>query len=353
MDYDIISKEDDARISDLAYRKIAALDIQRTPLNYELWYAYFHGQNTELIKRINELSKQEQVLTNELCRDLYNEFVDSTDAQKNVVEQTSDQLKDSLADIMLLIENATSSAQGYGGSLQEATSTLGSAKSIDDIKSVVKSIVAETKEMMVQNKKLEEKLEKSASQVNNLQETLESARKEALTDGLTGIANRKCFDESIERMIDEAHTEDHKLCLLVTDIDFFKKFNDNYGHQVGDQVLKLVANTLVNGIKGRDLAARYGGEEFAIILPETPLSGATKVANGLRERIANKEIINRATDTKLGQITISVGVAEYQPGESIKELIERADQALYKAKDAGRNCVIEAPSPYTKVKKQI
>ena len=206
---------------------------------------------------------------------------------------------------------------------------------------------------MAENKRLEDKLEKSAGQVKNLQETLDNARKEALTDGLTGIANRKCFDEEIENKINDAHNEDHKLCLLVIDIDYFKKFNDNYGHQVGDQVLKLVANTLVNGIKGRDLAARYGGEEFAILLPETPLNAAGKVADGLRIRIANKEIINRATDTNMGQITISVGVAEYQPGEPIEEWIERADKALYKAKDQGRNQVVTADSPFTQLKKQV
>ncbi|MBK67372.1 MAG: GGDEF domain-containing protein [Rickettsiales bacterium] len=353
MDYDIISKEDDVRISDSAYRKIAALDIQRTPVNYELWYAYFYGQNADLLKRINQLTKEKQVFTNELCRDLYYEFIDSTDIQKSVVEETSGQLKDSLADIMMMIDNASNSAKGYNSSLTDSTAKLGSAKTVEDIKAVVQSIVAETKTMMAENKRLEDKLEKSAGQVKNLQETLDNARKEALTDGLTGIANRKCFDEEIENKINDAHNEDHKLCLLVIDIDYFKKFNDNYGHQVGDQVLKLVANTLVNGIKGRDLAARYGGEEFAILLPETPLNAAGKVADGLRIRIANKEIINRATDTNMGQITISVGVAEYQPGEPIEEWIERADKALYKAKDQGRNQVVTADSPFTQLKKQV
>lgn len=129
------------------------------------------------------------------------------------------------------------------------------------------------------------------------------------------------------------------------DIDHFKSFNDNFGHQIGDQVLRLVARTLTDGVKGRDIAARYGGEEFAIILPETPLSAGVTVGNALRKAVATKDVVNRNTGEKLGRITMSVGVAEYVPQENISELIERADAALYTAKQNGRNQVAAAPTP--------
>ena len=123
------------------------------------------------------------------------------------------------------------------------------------------------------------------------------------------------------------------------DLDFFKKFNDTHGHQAGDQIIRLVAQTFKRGLKGQDTAARYGGEEFAIILPHTVLDNAVRVAEVLRRTVANKEVVNRTNQQKLGQITISVGVAQYRHGEALEGLIERADAALYRAKQGGRNRV--------------
>jgi diguanylate cyclase len=166
-----------------------------------------------------------------------------------------------------------------------------------------------------------------------------------MTDALTGLANRKLFDVEFYRMVNEAHNNKRPLSLLMVDIDYFKSFNDTYGHQVGDQVLKLVARTLKDGVKGRDLPARYGGEEFSVVLPETEVEGAIKLANTLREAVAAKEILNRSTGERLGKITMSVGAAQLAANEKTAELIERADAALYKAKHAGRNQVIAADSP--------
>jgi diguanylate cyclase len=130
------------------------------------------------------------------------------------------------------------------------------------------------------------------------------------------------------------------------DIDHFKSFNDNFGHQVGDQVLRLVARTLTDGIKGRDIAARYGGEEFVILLPETNLAHAMILAESLRKSLAAKEVINRASGEFLGRITMSIGVAQYYSSEDVNELIERVDSALYTAKHNGRNQVAAAPTPH-------
>jgi diguanylate cyclase len=165
---------------------------------------------------------------------------------------------------------------------------------------------------------------------------------------LTGLANRKAFDKCIHDSIEEAMTTKQPMVLMMLDIDHFKKFNDLHGHQVGDQVLRLVARTLTDGVKGRDTAARYGGEEFAIILPETSLSGGMRVADTLRKSVENKEVVNKSTNQHLGRITLSIGVAEYYPGEAVTDFIERADAALYSAKNAGRNRVEPAASPAIK-----
>jgi diguanylate cyclase len=128
--------------------------------------------------------------------------------------------------------------------------------------------------------------------------------------------------------------------LLILDIDHFKKFNDTYGHQTGDEVLKLLASTMTKTVKGDDIPARYGGEEFAVILPETDLKGAVHVAEHIRQRISSKKLVNRATNQNLGRITVSIGAASFEFGEPLTDFMKRADQALYKAKGNGRDQVV-------------
>ena len=198
--------------------------------------------------------------------------------------------------------------------------------------------------MIVQSGQLEEMLEQSNAAMEELRRDLEHVRREAMTDGLTGLANRKSFDNEFDRIFQDAQENNHGFTLLMLDIDHFKSFNDNFGHQVGDQVLRLVARTLKDSIKGKDFAARYGGEEFAIILPDTDVTGAIIVGNALRKAVASKDVINRSTGKVLGRITMSVGVAEYAADKTVEDLIERADSALYTAKHNGRNQVATASS---------
>ena len=129
------------------------------------------------------------------------------------------------------------------------------------------------------------------------------------------------------------------LCLLIIDIDHFKKFNDVHGHIVGDEVLRFVAKNIQKLIRGNDYVSRFGGEEFTVILPKTPLLGAMTVAENIRTSFAKLKLERKGKSVQLGTITVSIGVAQYRPGESIETLIKRADQALYFAKNAGRNRV--------------
>ena len=131
----------------------------------------------------------------------------------------------------------------------------------------------------------------------------------------------------------------------MTDVDHFKHFNDSYGHLTGDQVLRLVAMSVKQNVKGQDIAARYGGEEFAVVLPNTVLRSAITVAEHIRRAVMTKELMKRSTGENLGRITVSIGVAALRPGETPQALIERADGCLYAAKRAGRNRVISEADP--------
>ena len=164
--------------------------------------------------------------------------------------------------------------------------------------------------------------------------------KRQLTDSLTGIANRKAFDATLREAAHQAMETGTDLSLLFLDIDNFKRFNDTWGHQMGDQALRLVAKTLMDNVKGQDLPSRYGGEEFAVILPQTALVDAVTLANKIRHAFAVRKLVKRDTGETIGGITVSIGVSHFEPGESLNHFVERADHALYTAKRDGRNRVV-------------
>jgi diguanylate cyclase len=213
------------------------------------------------------------------------------------------------------------------------------------LRTIVESLVLTTNEMQQTNNSLEQRLTASKNEISQLQVNLETVRTESLTDPMTGLANRKYFDESLDKAIVDATTGGEPLSLLMVDIDHFKTFNDTYGHLTGDQVLRLVASSLKQNVKGQDVAARYGGEEFAVVLPATLLRSALTVADHIRRAAMSKELMKRSTGQYLGRITVSVGVATLHMGDTAQTLIERADACLYAAKRNGRNRVICETDP--------
>ncbi|WP_421860960.1 GGDEF domain-containing protein [Parvibaculum sp.] len=192
---------------------------------------------------------------------------------------------------------------------------------------------------------LEEHLQATKKELNELQENLEKAHSEARTDGLTGLNNRKAFDEALTRELENAAQTGEPLCLAIGDIDHFKKFNDTFGHRTGDQVLRLVASCLKSGALNGHIAARYGGEEFAVIMPATEVASAETIANGVRETVQARELVKRSTGESLGRVTMSLGIAQFQPGDTAASIVERADACLYEAKRNGRNRVIVESRP--------
>jgi len=315
-----------------------------TPENYELWYVYYSGANPEITKAIDVLKSNNQVITDERCQDLHQRFLGEHN-ETDQVRKAGDQIQETIKEVTDVVNNVKTATAEYNTSLGTVTDKLGGDMSKEQFESILGDVMSQTENMMTQNQALETELIRSSDAMQSMQHDLEMVRKEALTDGLTNLANRKSFDAEILRIAEEAEKEGQTFSLIMLDIDHFKSFNDNFGHQVGDQVLRLVAKTLIDGVKGRDVAARYGGEEFCIILPETNLEGGVKVGQYLRKAVAGKDVVNRNTGERLGRITMSGGVAQYIAGEKVEDLIERADAALYTAKHNGRNQIAAAPTP--------
>lgn len=240
--------------------------------------------------------------------------------------------------VLSSITEARTDAAEYGDQLQSLTTQIPENDG-QDIMNLVRGLLDETQRMVDRNQTLEGRLKKSSNQITELKNNVESYRQKAMTDSLTGLANRMHFDLRLSECTDAAAANGEPVCLLMIDVDHFKKFNDRFGHQVGDQVLRLVAQTMRSGVKGRDLVARYGGEEFAVILPYTRLEDAANVADQLRESMASRKLVRKNSQTDLGTVTLSVGVSAYRHGENVADLISRADQAVYVAKRNGRNRV--------------
>ncbi len=166
---------------------------------------------------------------------------------------------------------------------------------------------------------------------------IEGAIKTAITDGLTGLVNRRAFDEKLERLLNETDRFGQPLALILADIDHFKRINDTWGHEAGDEVLRWVAKKLAEGVRTVDVCARYGGEEIAILLPQTALAGAVDLADRLRQAVGGKPVKFKGEEIS---VTVSLGVASYPDSVSVRNgLFRAADRALYEAKNAGRNCV--------------
>lgn len=330
--------------AEVALGQIRSLKQTAIPRNYEIWYVYATGYNAPLNKIINETLARNGKLTEadlEQIYDTYLSHIKTTDR----IDKVGARVIGEIDDVMTVLSEALSTTGAYDASLSGATEQLSSARSREQIKTIIAALLRSTGEMRDTNKALEDRLTMSKNEISNLQQSLEAIRAESLTDPLTGLGNRKYFDRMIGMAVQSALASGEPLSLLLFDIDHFKSFNDSYGHLTGDQVLRLVGLSLKQTIKGQDITARYGGEEFAVVLPNTALRQALTVADHIRRAVMAKELKKKSTGEMLGRVTISVGVSMLKQGDDTDALIERADACLYAAKRNGRNRVICEADP--------
>jgi diguanylate cyclase len=329
--------------AEIALSQIKALGEPASPRNFEIWYNYTTGYNPSLNQSINEMLAKNGTLTEADLDRIYATYI-ASDRAGEQFDSVGSRVLDEIRQVLDMIQAAAGSATTYSDSLAEASTKLEQAKDGEGLSGVIERLIEGAKQMELNNKKLEARLSSSKQEIEQLQHNLETVRFESLTDPLTTLSNRKFFDQALDKAIVAARTNNEPLALLMSDIDHFKIFNDKYGHLTGDQVLRLVAISMKQNVKGQDIAARYGGEEFVIALPNTSLPNAMTVAEHIRSAVMSKELAKRSSGQRLGRITISIGVAVLNADDTAQSLIERADACLYKAKHNGRNCVIgEAP----------
>lgn len=341
-----VEQERAVAFAEIAQANLKRLGLAPTPRNYEIWYAYATNHNRALNRALDGMLAGGSVPSDADLAGLH-ETCFGTARALGKMESVGSGISAELRSIVEVIAGTLGATSIYGETLHQASRDLSATDDPASIRSAVQTLVAATLEMRQDSLQLKARLDGAAQEIAGLQHGLQAIRMESRIDTLTEIANRKLFDETIGEAVRGSGPRGEPLSLLMIDIDHFKAFNDTYGHTTGDQVLRLVALSLKQNIKGQDTAARYGGEEFAIVLPNTALKQGLAVADHVRRAVMAKELKKRSTGEVIGRITISIGVATLQPGDTPETLIERADDCLYAAKRGGRNRVVGVIEPAT------
>jgi diguanylate cyclase len=328
----------------LARDALAAMEdhgVWPTPLNFELWLHVVGDPESPLSKAIQALLASGDAITESVSEGLAAEYLPKARLNEEI-RDAGDKLNQQLESISAAIQTAQKSNDAYGKTLAGASQELAASPEPGNLAKLVHGLTNATRKVQRENSSLEKRLNASTHEVSRLREHLEQVRREAMTDALTTLANRKAFDEGLDDTCKQAETTGGALTLAIVDIDHFKRFNDTWGHQTGDQVIRYVASVMGRvGVSPR-LAARFGGEEFALIFPGEDITSVAAELDIVRREIGSRTLKRRSTNEDLGAVTVSIGLAQYSKGEGAGGLLERADAALYASKRGGRDRVSTA-----------
>ncbi|MFQ1893506.1 GGDEF domain-containing protein [Aeromonas veronii] len=316
--------------------------IPTTPDNYHLWYNYVSASMPELNQAIDQAVKMQGTCSLTTCERLYHQYLAAQD------EKQMEAMKLSLAAM----------ANELGHSMQDAISDTGMFQemldksfdklsriddegfSLEDTMGILRELVRESRDVRMSTMHFRNQLSNAEKEIKELRAALNETRKLANEDALTNLLNRRAFDLELEGLI----RSQHPFSLILADIDRFKNFNDEYGHLLGDQVLRAFCKRLRDACKEGVTAYRLGGEEFAMLVPHRSLALARQMAESMRRAIERMSILDRKSGRRIDHITASFGVGEFNGQESADCLVERTDKLLYKAKELGRNRVMPLPS---------
>ncbi len=305
-----------------------------TPMNYELWLQYASDPTGPLGVEIGRLMRDGGPITEQMSEDLAERHLPRHKLSQEIKE-TGDALARQLDAVSHAVDAAQTGARSYGRALAAGAQEFESTTDVAQLQRLTSHLADATRRVERGNAALAELLARSTQDVRRLREHMEQVRRDSLTDPLTTLPNRKAFDLALE----DACKGEEVVTLALLDIDHFKSFNDTWGHQTGDQVIRYVASVLARAGQAPRLAARYGGEEFAMLFLSETQAQAAKVVEGVRAEIGSRVLKRRSTHEELGAVTISIGLARREGAEAPEALIGRADAALYASKRAGRDRV--------------
>ena len=267
--------------------------------------------------------------------------------QKKYIDDRDAEMRQIIDVMTKAIATQNDENRQYHKSIYQHSEKIERITQLDDLRKIRTALEKEIMQIRsnIEAKQAKEKdrMKALGQEINSLSRELKKAKAEALTDALTGLSNRKAFDQLIVGLSRKSSLGNHTFALLLLDIDDFKKINDTYGHQVGDDILVLIGEKCRENVRSNDFIGRYGGEEFVMVLPSSSLKNAVKKGRQLKKAIEKIRYKYRMDGENSGitlRITVSIGVSAFKKGDTVKHIIERADKALYAAKDAGKNQII-------------
>ncbi|WP_321491226.1 GGDEF domain-containing protein [uncultured Hyphomonas sp.] len=308
------------------------------PKTYAVWYAYVEAADPRVVERVDSVIAENGTLTPFDIASIFRELL-TEETGASARHTIGLAIEKEIDEVMKIIQQGVQNSDDFGASLDKANEELPGAASSGNIASLLSTLMEDNKRMAQTTRELNQGLMDSQKQIATLNKELEEVQTQCMRDPLTAIANRRAFDERLEREVRAAAETGEKLCLALADIDHFKSVNDTYGHQVGDAVLQQFAAVVTQNIKGQDMVARYGGEEFAVILPETDLFSAYNLLVKIKYNFKSSETPIEGTLKTIKDVTASFGLVRYEPGMTPRDMIEQADHFLYEAKNAGRDRV--------------
>lgn len=316
--------------------------IPPNPINYAVWYEYVAREKMAMRQEVMEvLESRNGLFPPEESLKLFKKYVAEYDESRFL--RVQDQMQKLTADLMRTIRDLSGETSSHQTVLDTFVDKLDTLEKSDsgkagDIKDILKELIHHTRSMAGSSGTFKSNLEAANNEIQSLRVEIEKVRQESETDSLTGLHNRRAFDKALsDAYANFDPNQIHRVSLIMIDLDHFKSFNDKYGHLWGDKILKHVALVLKQELKGRDFLARFGGEEFSALLLDTNISEAYHVAENLRKAVEMFRIKTKTSQKNIDNITISLGVTELRAGETIESFIQRADEALYSAKQSGRN----------------
>ncbi len=332
-----VSFMDDERPFDLLDRIGGFLRANRldpNPVNYDLAYQFFCSDDPALTASIDAAIARDGLLRPEVAKELSNAAANQVSAE--LLDTLIGAAKQSMTVAAGLVVQSTADVKAYGSALERGAAAFDGGQP----SRAINLLVDLTRSMIDKTEDAERRLREMGDQMESLRGNLAEAQATAESDPLTGLANRRAFQARLMEAMTQASSENYPLSVAFCDIDHFKLVNDNHGHDTGDRILRLVADALSEGAGEDTFVGRYGGEEFLILFDGIMARRAAMRVDEIRDELSNRSLVSRTTGESLGTITFSSGIAQLEPGEGAGDLLRRADEALYKAKNAGRNRVI-------------